>query len=61
MGVGTFKSWGTHLAKATWLFNTRGSTNLTGPAQSEPQQGPHSAHVEYVREDSLGWSCLRQR
>ncbi|XP_071886669.1 uncharacterized protein [Anas platyrhynchos] len=34
MGTGTFKNWDTHLAKATWLVNTRGSTNRAGPAQS---------------------------
>jgi len=27
MGGGTFKNWYIHLAKATWLVNTRGSTN----------------------------------
>ncbi|KAK4817217.1 hypothetical protein QYF61_003741 [Mycteria americana] len=27
MGGGTFKHWDTHLAKATWLVNTRGSAN----------------------------------
>jgi len=34
-GVGgrTFKHWDTHLEKATWLVNTRGSTNRAGPAQ----------------------------
>jgi len=35
MGGGTFKTWDTHLAKATWLVNTRGSTNRAGPAQSK--------------------------
>ncbi|KAK4828480.1 hypothetical protein QYF61_026705, partial [Mycteria americana] len=35
MGGGTFKHWDTHLAKATWLVNTRGSANRAGPAQSE--------------------------
>ncbi len=35
MGGGTFKNWDKHLAKATWLVNTRGSTNRAGPAQSE--------------------------
>ena len=34
MGAGTFKNWDTHLAKATWLVNTRGSANRAGPAQS---------------------------
>ena len=37
MGDGTFKNWDSHLAKATWLVNTRGSTNRAGPAQSKPQ------------------------
>lgn len=35
LGGGTFKNWDSHLAKATWLVNTRGSTNRAGPAQSE--------------------------
>ncbi|XP_062465642.1 insertion element IS476 uncharacterized 39.2 kDa protein-like [Pezoporus occidentalis] len=35
MGVGTFKHRDTHLPKATWLVNTRGSANRAGPAQSE--------------------------
>ncbi|KAK4806485.1 hypothetical protein QYF61_013978 [Mycteria americana] len=35
MGGGTFKHWDTHLAKATWLVNTRGSVNRPGPAQSK--------------------------
>ncbi|RMC17921.1 hypothetical protein DUI87_05590 [Hirundo rustica rustica] len=35
-GGGTFKNWEINLAKATWLVNTRGSTNQAGPAQSEP-------------------------
>jgi len=34
-GSGTFKNWDTHLAKATWLVKTRGSTNRAGPAQSK--------------------------
>jgi len=38
MGGGTFKNWDTHWAKATWLVNTRGSTNRAGPAQSKPQR-----------------------
>ncbi|RMC19355.1 hypothetical protein DUI87_03964 [Hirundo rustica rustica] len=33
---GSFKNWEQHLAKATWLVNTRGSTNRAGPAQAEP-------------------------
>jgi len=40
MGSGTFKNWDTHLAKATWLVNTRGSTNRAGPAQSLKPQRP---------------------
>ncbi|KAK4807126.1 hypothetical protein QYF61_018467 [Mycteria americana] len=35
MGGGTFKHWDTHLAKATWLVNTRGSVHRVGPAQSK--------------------------
>ena len=38
MGGGNFKNWDTHLAKATWLVNTRESTNRAGPAQSKPQR-----------------------
>ncbi|RMB88620.1 hypothetical protein DUI87_35008 [Hirundo rustica rustica] len=36
LGGGSFKNWEQHLAKATWLVNTRGSTNPAGPAQAEP-------------------------
>ncbi|RMB99094.1 hypothetical protein DUI87_24282 [Hirundo rustica rustica] len=36
LGGGCFKNWEQHLAKATWLVNTRGSTNRAGPAQAEP-------------------------
>ncbi|RMC20757.1 hypothetical protein DUI87_01609 [Hirundo rustica rustica] len=36
LGGGSFKIWEQHLAKATWLVNTRGSTNRAGPAQAEP-------------------------
>jgi len=35
MRGGTFKNWDTHLSKATWLVNTRGSTKQAGPAQSK--------------------------
>ncbi|KAK4807122.1 hypothetical protein QYF61_018463 [Mycteria americana] len=35
MGGGMFKHWDTHLAKATWLVNTRGSVNQPGSAQSK--------------------------
>jgi len=38
MGGRTFKNWDTHLAKVTWLVNTRRSTNRAGPAQSKPQR-----------------------
>ncbi|RMC00661.1 hypothetical protein DUI87_23279 [Hirundo rustica rustica] len=36
LGAGTFKNWENNLAKATWLVNTRSSTNRAGPAQSKP-------------------------
>ncbi|RMC01124.1 hypothetical protein DUI87_22390 [Hirundo rustica rustica] len=36
LGGGSFKNLEQHLAKATWLVNTRGSTNRAGPAQAEP-------------------------
>jgi len=45
MGGGTFKNWDTHLAKATWLVNTRGSTNQVGPAQWIL---PHPVEVDKV-------------
>ncbi|PKU31627.1 hypothetical protein llap_18070 [Limosa lapponica baueri] len=35
MGAGTFKKWDEHLAKATWLVNTRGTVSRAGPARSE--------------------------
>jgi len=35
MWGGTLKNWDTHLAKATWLVNTRGSTNRAGRAQEK--------------------------
>ncbi|KAJ7423787.1 hypothetical protein BTVI_08793 [Pitangus sulphuratus] len=35
LGGGTFKHWDQHLAKTTWLVNTRGSVNRAGRAQSE--------------------------
>jgi len=53
MGVGTFKSWGTHLAKATWLFNTRGSTNRGRPAQSEPQHSAGGNEVPVVHMQNM--------
>ena len=36
MTSGNLLVWDTHLAKATWLVNTRGSARRAGPAQSEP-------------------------
>jgi len=33
-GGRTFKHWEKHLAEATWLANTWGSTNRDGPSQS---------------------------
>ncbi|RMC20246.1 hypothetical protein DUI87_01092 [Hirundo rustica rustica] len=36
LGGGSFRNWEQHLAKATWLVNTRGSSSRAGPAQSEP-------------------------
>jgi len=47
-GVGTFKNWDTHLAKATWLVNTRGSTNRAGPAQSKRQRPVEGDEVPVV-------------
>jgi len=35
LGAGTFKHWDTHLAKPTWLVNTRGSTNRASLAQQK--------------------------
>lgn len=35
MGDGTFRNLDSHLAKATWLVNARGSTNRAGPAHSK--------------------------
>jgi len=48
MGGGTFKNWDTYLAKATWLVNTRGSTNRPGPAQSKPQRPVEGDKVPVV-------------
>ncbi|KAF4798808.1 uncharacterized protein TURU_060661 [Turdus rufiventris] len=49
---GTFKNWESNLPKAIWLVNTRGSTNRTGPAQSEPLGTPDGDKVPvvYMRE-----------
>jgi len=40
-----FKNWDIHLPKATWLVNTRGSSNQAGPAQSKL---PHTAARDKV-------------
>jgi len=48
MGGGTFKNWDTHLAKATWLVNTRRSTNQVGPAQSKTQRPVEGDKVPVV-------------
>ncbi|GAB0189131.1 hypothetical protein GRJ2_001378400 [Grus japonensis] len=45
MGGGTLKHWDTHLAKATWLVNSRGSTNRAGPAQYKL---PHTVEGDKV-------------
>jgi len=64
MGDGTFKNWDTHLAKATWLVNTRGSTNRAGPAQSKPQRPVEGDKVPLVHmRNMLGktvWLVLPQ-
>ncbi|GAB0209850.1 hypothetical protein GRJ2_003450700 [Grus japonensis] len=49
MGGGTLKHWDTHLAKATWLVNTRGSTNRAGPAQSKFPRPVEGDKVPAVR------------
>lgn len=36
LGNGACKHWDTNLAEATWLLNTRGSANHSGPAQTNP-------------------------
>jgi len=53
MGGGTFKNWDTHLAKATWLVNTRGSTNWAGPAQSKPQRPVEGDKVPVVHMSNI--------
>ncbi|GAB0209120.1 hypothetical protein GRJ2_003377700 [Grus japonensis] len=45
MGGGTLRHWDTHLAKATWLVNMRGSTSQAGPAQSKL---PHTVEGDKV-------------
>lgn len=47
IGGGTFKHWDLHLAKATWLINTRQSINQAGPTQSKHP----CAYEECVREE----------
>jgi len=47
-GVGTFNNCDTHLTKATWLVNTRGSTNRAGPVQSKPQHPVEGDKVPVV-------------
>ena len=42
------KDWDTHLSKATWLINIRGSTNWAGPAQSKPQHSSEGDKVPVV-------------
>ncbi|GAB0183648.1 hypothetical protein GRJ2_000830100 [Grus japonensis] len=49
MGGGTLKHWDTHLAKATWLVNTRGSANRAGPAQSKLPRPVEGDKVPVVR------------
>ncbi|GAB0176080.1 hypothetical protein GRJ2_000073200 [Grus japonensis] len=49
MGVGTLKHWDTHLAKATWLVNTRGSANQAGLAQSKFPRPVEGDKVPVVR------------
>ncbi|RMC20150.1 hypothetical protein DUI87_00996 [Hirundo rustica rustica] len=57
LGGGTFKNWEINLAKASWLVNTRGSTNQAGPAQSEPlrtRDGDKGVIVAKVQDSALG-------
>uniref|UniRef100_A0A8C0ENN5 ribonuclease H n=1 Tax=Bubo bubo TaxID=30461 RepID=A0A8C0ENN5_BUBBB len=55
MGGGTFKRWDTHLTKATWLVNTRGSANRAGPAESKLPRVVDGDKVPVVRmRDLLG-------
>ena len=54
MGSGTFKHWDTHLAKATWLVNTRGFANQAGPAQSEILHTVEGDRVPVVHINMLG-------
>lgn len=36
LGAGAWKNWDANLAEATWLVNSRGSDNHTGPAEIKP-------------------------
>jgi len=59
MRVWTFNNWDTHLAKATWLVNARGSTNRAGPAQSKPQHPIEGDKVPVVHmRNMLGKTVL---
>ena len=49
MGGETFKHWYMHLAKCTWLVNTRGSANQSGPAQSNLLRTVDGDKVSAVR------------
>ncbi|KAM9591484.1 uncharacterized protein ACIBXB_006281 [Morphnus guianensis] len=53
MGGGTFKHWDTHLTKATWLVNTRGSANRAGPAQPRLPHTVEGDKVPVVRMRSM--------
>ncbi|XP_049652334.1 uncharacterized protein K02A2.6-like isoform X2 [Accipiter gentilis] len=53
MGGGTFKHWDTHLTKATWLVNTRGSANRAGPAQPRDPHTVEGDKVPVVRMRSM--------
>jgi len=48
MEGGTFKNWDTHLAKATWFVNTRGSINRAGSTHSKPQHPVEGDKVPVV-------------
>ncbi|RMB89448.1 hypothetical protein DUI87_34160 [Hirundo rustica rustica] len=53
-GDGTFKNWEINLAKATWLVNTRGSTNRADPAQLQllRRRDGDKVPVVHMREQS---------
>ncbi|RMB88432.1 hypothetical protein DUI87_35201 [Hirundo rustica rustica] len=54
LGGGTFKNWEINLAKATWLVNTRGSTNRADPAQLQllRRRDGDKVPVVHMREQS---------